>query len=185
MADAPQNFVLTLNGNPLSLDGRGSTSFPINQAHTLELSSEIPFKGFLIRLGPQPGVSEFVTDFTEALQPSSSTDMKVEETHCVDIENVGGVTHTNSDDKTMVTAFLQMNEPAKDIIMDITVVITNTGDTSEFYHTLLTLHAIDPADPSTDPNNPAGSSSSTSVTTTILLSGVCVGLASTFLLSFY
>lgn len=111
--------------------------------------------------------------------------MKVEETHCVDIENVGGVTHTNNNDKTKVTAILQMDEPALDMIMDITVVIANTGETSEFYHTLLTLHAVNPADPKTDPNNPAGSSSAVRGTTTTFLSGLWVGVASALLVISY
>ena len=108
--------------------------------------------------------------------------MKVELTHCVDIENVGGVTHTDSNDKTKVTAILQMDEPALDMIMDITVVIANTGETSEFYHTLLSLHAVDPADPKTDPNNPAGSSSAGQCTMTTTLLRLCMGVASALLL---
>ena len=157
LADAPQNFTLTLNGESLSIAGETAVSFPINQAHTLELSSDEPFKGFLIRLGPLPSESEFLTDFTMALTPQDGNDanVKVEQTHCIDIENVGGVTHTDSNEKNRVTAMLQMDEPASDMIMDITVVIVNSGETSEFYYSQLLMNAVDPAAPAT----PAGGSS--------------------------
>lgn len=144
LADAPQNFTLTLNGDSLNLAGGATVAFTIGQAHTLELSSEGPFKGFLIRMGPQPSVSEFLTDFTEALAPKDDSNVQVEQTHCVDNENVGGVSHTNANDKNKITATLQMDEPASDILVDITVVIANNGNKSEFYHTLLTMNAVDP-----------------------------------------
>jgi hypothetical protein len=152
LSAAPQNFTLTLNG--VEVDSKGKmTNFPINQKHTLELKSDGPFKGFLFRLGPQPGESEVVIDYTQSLAPKDGdANAKVQTSHCV-ASGAGGVTHTNNNEKTSATAILEMTEPAPDMIMDMTVVVANSGAKSEYYHSIYSLSAVDEngSVPSTNP----------------------------------
>jgi hypothetical protein len=158
LADAPQNFTLTLNGVEVDSKGR-MTNFPINQKHTLELKSDGPFKGFLIRLGPQIGVSELVIDYTKSLaSKDGDTNAKIQTAHCV-ASGAGGVTHTNNNEKTSATAILEMTEPAPDMIMDITVVIVNSAASSEYYHSIYSFSAVEDGS-AAGPTDPMPASSS-------------------------
>ena len=54
---------------------------------------------------------------------------------------VGGVTHTDNLDKTVVSFFLQIDEPSDSMLLDLNVVQTLTDST--FYYSQYTLNAVD------------------------------------------
>jgi hypothetical protein len=106
---------------------------------TLSSSSSSPYRGFLIRLASPEGI-----DTTAALLPrDTDTDTQVAAA-CIDIEEVGGLTHTNSAFKSVSMGILEMDGAAEGLILDVTVVIKNAGFYSDFYYAQYVLNAVAP-----------------------------------------
>ena len=79
------------------------------------------FKGFLIRVGPPPGVQNAV-DLRDALYPVASNDTttQIASTTCVDVELVGGLTHTSADPKTSIVGTLLVEQAVEELSIDVT-----------------------------------------------------------------
>jgi hypothetical protein len=119
---AKGGFSVSLGGVNLVADG--TTTFPINTNTPLTLTGTKSFKGFLMRLGSQGGVTT-----TTALSAGSSMQVL---NLCTDA-GVGGVTQTSSSSKSTVTATLNMGAASSGMPLDVVVVVSNSG-TSEYYH---------------------------------------------------
>jgi len=222
LESSPLNFTLTLDNTPVDMQG-SLTSFGIGRDHELVLTATGgTFKGLLIRLGPQPDVSEFVIDYTQSLSVTADDpNYKIQTEHCV-AEQVGGkifpdgalqtcfrrtlagialfycpfnflkiltplavhccsgVTHKSNDPKSRAAVTLRMDEPAPDMIMDITVVIQNNADGSEFYHSIFSFEAVDPENPNPTPTESAAIPNNNHR----LLSGVAALILSFFMISY-
>jgi hypothetical protein len=110
---------------------------------TMSCSSLNPYLGFLLRLASPDGV-----DTTTALIPfPTDSDTQVAEETCIDIEGVGGLTHTNNAPKSVSQSILQMDEAAEGLILDVTIVVANKGFYSEFYYSQYILNAVAPITP--------------------------------------
>jgi hypothetical protein len=144
LEDAPQGLRIQLNGRPL----RDGALLQVGESAEIKLVGDMPFKGFLIRLG-QNEEEDTVAMLGRAggylplaLTPvKEDTSVKIEESYC-GVEGVAGVTHTGKEEKTEVTAILEPPQ-ALDYIMDVTVVIGNTAESSEYYHTSYIVRATD------------------------------------------
>jgi hypothetical protein len=120
---------------------------------TLSCSSQTPYLGFLVRLSSPGGI-----DTTAALTLfSNDKDAQVATDTCINIEGVGGITHTNNDPKSFSQSILEMDEAAQGLILDVTVVVANAGLYSDFYYSQFILNAVAPKESS--PARPAPSPS--------------------------
>lgn len=118
-------------------------SFEYGRPHFLTISSPnstaYPFRGFLIRLES----ADATVDTTTALRVfGSDEDTRVATETCVDIEGVGGLTHTNNTVKGTTLGVLELNAAASNLLLDVTVVARNGGFFSTFYHTQFVLNAV-------------------------------------------
>jgi hypothetical protein len=129
---------ITLGNNILKTDV--PVEFESGRPHFLTLSSSgnAPFLGFLVRLSSPDGI-----DTTVALTPfENDKKTQVATDTCINIEGVGGLTHTNNDPKTFSQSILQIDEAAQGLILDVTVVVANAGFFSDFYYSQYTLNAV-------------------------------------------
>lgn len=70
-------------------------------------------------------------------------------------QNVSSVTHTNNNDKTEITATIDIDEDVTDLIsLQVTVVVANVPASSEWYFSNYMLQQADAIDPPTNPPNP-------------------------------
>ena len=143
---------LELHLNDKKLQQGISNRIDLGTRHSLQLvatSSGKAFRGFLMRL-ESPDI-----DTTEALSvPANANNIQVSEMMCVNIEGVGGLTHTGHDDKTRVKGFLQIDEPAWDLYLEVTVVVQNSGGISEWYYSEYILEATSLPPPTRAPVAP-------------------------------
>lgn len=123
---------LDLQLNGVAMDANSVTDFIAGQDHTLIVTGESNFKGILIRLGAPSGV-----DTTDSLVAGAN----VQEAFVCQSPDVG-VTHFNNAWKAGVFATLHFEEPVSDIVIDVTVVIQNSGTISEFYYTGFRMNAV-------------------------------------------
>jgi hypothetical protein len=153
---ADGGFTVSLDGVPLTV---GATStFPLNTDTALTISgSAKTFRGFLMRLGE----TEAQTDGAFTV---TGTDIKNADV-CFD---VGGVTHTSNDDKTTVTATLNLDAIASDMPLDVTIVVQNSDGISDYYYSQFLLTAED-----------AVVATSTPVSATPITAGTVAPIAST------
>jgi hypothetical protein len=151
---------LLLNGQPLS--ATSPTDVKIGVDHTLELIGASPFRGFLFRLGAAAGGID-TTGSLLLVEDDAADDaamVQVADTVCVQGEDVGGLTHTNSVDKTSIKGLLRIDEVAENLTLDVTVVISNEGSVSDYAYTGYKLNAVaEESSPSTT-NAPTAPSSS-------------------------
>ena len=145
---------LSDHGLELRLDGTKLQAGVVSQivvgtSYSLELVATTPtntFRGFLIRL-ESPNV-----DTIEAMSvPENANGIQVSDYFCVNIEGVGGLTHTTSNDKTQVSGLLQVDETAMDLTLDVTVVVQNRPGVSEWYYSQFLLQAISMPPPTPAP----------------------------------
>ena len=133
-------FEVRLNGDALQ-PGATRNVPVISEDYELTLATTIGgtfFRGFLIRIEGQDGV-----DTTEFLNvPDGAQDMVQVLPLCVNLEEVGGVGHTNNDQKTDITSLLRLAENAGNLTMDVTMVVQNRDDVSEWYNSRDFLNAI-------------------------------------------
>jgi hypothetical protein len=95
-------------------------------------STKRPFRGFLIR-AEDASVANAV-DTTGALSQLDEH-AQVAETVCVSAFNVGGVTHTNNNQKRSVTGIFRSDEPVDELQLDVTIVVKNRNGNSIYYYT--------------------------------------------------
>jgi len=144
-------FQLLLNGDPVAA-GKPS-SFKVGEEQSIELKGFISsFKGFLIRFGPPPDGPPGLVDLREAIYPTSddedsSTNTQIADSTCVDQQQVGGLTHTNRNDKTSITGTLIVTTPVQGLSMDVTVVVANNAQNSTHYYSNFVIHAVEAVDP--------------------------------------
>jgi hypothetical protein len=139
------NITISL-GESGDLETGVAFEFEYGKPHYLTLASKTvnsPYLGFLVRLSSPDGI-----DTTAGLAPlSSDTETQVATDTCINIEGVGGITHTNNDPKTVSQSILEMDEAAVELILDVTVVVANAGFFSDFYYSQYILNAVAPAEP--------------------------------------
>ena len=136
---------LSDHGLELRLDGTKLQSGVVSQvvvgtSYSLELVATTPtytFRGFLMRLESP------TLDTIEALTvPDNANGIQVADYFCVNIEGVGGLTHTTNNDKSKVNGLFQVDEAATDLTLDVTVVAQNREGVSEWYYSQFLLQAI-------------------------------------------
>ena len=125
-------------------------TFPINTKTSLTInSSSKQFKGFLIRLGETGTMTDLAFD--------GNTDSQLKVSPLCTAAGVGGITHTTSDDKTTITAYLNLDAVAADMPLDVTIVVDNDSVESIYYYSRFIVSSIDQA--------PAAAPSATSLPT--------------------
>ena len=156
-------FSVLLNGVPL---GGKPPSFRVGEEESLTITSDsATFRGFLIRIAPPEGI---VADVRDAIQPVSSndTDVQVATTTCVQVEQVGGLTHTDRTDKTEVSATLFVEEAISGLTIDVTIVGENSGGSSSYWYSRFEINSIVAVDPESPVAAPPAAIISPSATTT-------------------
>lgn len=142
-------ITITLGWSGNALEVGVPFDFEYGKPHFLTMScdSEKPYKGFLVRLSsPDVGI-----DTTMSLLPfPSDSETQVEDT-CINTEGVGGLTHTNSGEKSISQSTLEMDKAAQGLILDVTVVVANAGFYSDFYYSQYILNAVAPRGPGNSP----------------------------------
>lgn len=130
-------------GEAVILTSDVANEFTAGQDYTLTLtatSDEKPIRGFLIRLGSS---AETAVDTIDALMPvEADANAQIAETVCVANENVGGVTHIDNLDKSSVSVTLNLDTPANNLPMDVTVVVRNRDGVSEYYFQHYSVTAV-------------------------------------------
>jgi hypothetical protein len=134
---------VTLNDDTLDPDTPTEISTMEEYNLTIVSDGTKPFTGFLARIGGS-GDDPFL-DTTTALD-AYDTQAQVAEATCVQINRVGGVSHTNAAPKTVVSSLLKMDDAANGLLLDITVVIRNVDalNVSEWYFSRYELNAVAP-----------------------------------------
>jgi hypothetical protein len=138
------DFGITVALNGELLDPTVAKDFMTGENHTLTITAkDAPFLGFLARI--EGSGDDMFLDTTSALT-SDSADVQVAVSTCINVNRVGGVSHTNSNEKESVSAILNMDDPAAGLLLDVTVVIRNVDleDVSEWYFSRFTLNAVGP-----------------------------------------
>jgi hypothetical protein len=162
------DFGINVKLNSEVLEPDTPTDFSTGVNHTLTIvANNAPFLGFLARV--EGSGDDVFLDTTSALA-SNSTDVQVALSTCINVNRVGGVTHTSNDEKMSVSAILMMDEPVMDLLLDITVVVRNINsqDVSEWYFSRYMLNAIGPpmSSPTKMPTGPPVNTNSPSMKTT-------------------
>lgn len=105
-------------------------------------ATERPLRGFLIR--GEDRSDDAPADTTAAF---ASVDRKsqVAETVCVNAFNVGGVTHTNNNQKRFVKGTFRMDQRVREIQIDVTVVMKNRNGQSVFYYSAFLVSLVKPS----------------------------------------
>jgi hypothetical protein len=124
-------YSVAFHGKVLAADGTIAKYFGLGETHPLEITgSTTTFKGFLMRLGAPDGSTVSTVDALNGVDGDSSVQVA---SVCTDGEGVGGVTHTNNDDKTAMAATIFMTEAVEGLTLDVTVVGENSGSVSSYY----------------------------------------------------
>ena len=103
-------------------------------------ATDRPLRGFLIR--GEDRSDDAPADTTDAFV---STDRKsqVAETVCISAFNVGGVTHSNNNQKRFVQGTFRMYQPVQELQIDVTVVMKNRNKESVFYYNGFVVSLVD------------------------------------------
>lgn len=115
------------------------------KGETLEwtlVADDRPFRGFLIRAEDRSDDVSKKRGTTQALD--SDDDLaKIAETVCVNAFNVGGITHTNNNQKRRISGTFRMDEAVEELQIDVTAVIKNRGSVSIYYYTGYVVSIVD------------------------------------------
>ena len=128
--------------NRVALDSESANDVPVTvseETHDLQLvaaAASTFFRGFLIRI---EGENVDTTDYLDI--PEGDVNIQVVSL-CVLIEEVGGVAHTNNNEKTEITALLRLIEPTNNLSMDVTMVVQNRDGKAEWYNSRYILNAV-------------------------------------------
>jgi len=130
-------FEVRLNG--AALDFQSQNNVPVTddaQELTLVATADNTFfRGFLIRI---EGENVDTTDFLDI--PEGDDNIRVVSL-CILVEDVGGVSHTNNNEKTEATALLRIPQVAMNLTMDVTMVVQNRDGAAEWYNSRYILNA--------------------------------------------
>ena len=132
-------FEVRLNGS--TLDSESENDVPlsgVDSAHDLTLVAAADgtfFRGFLIRIEGED------IDTREYLEVPEGDDNMIVASLCILVEDVGGVSHTNNNEKTEATALLRLTETATNLVMDVTMVVQNRDGAAEWYNSRYILNA--------------------------------------------
>lgn len=147
---ADNKLQLRINGRILQPGVKLTLQSGVDQTWTLSSTSDVGFRGFLLRLSG--GTDE--VDTRVALS-SVSKDVQEAFTACVVTQGVGGATHTNADPKFSVSGVLRIEETARNLDLDVTVVVINHNRESTYYYSSFTLDFVEAAVASvSQPTNP-------------------------------
>jgi hypothetical protein len=123
---------LTLSGNGIEVSVDGTVldpdtplSISAGEEHviTITATGATPFRGYLMALSTSAG-----TDLSAALAPE---DDAAGQAASVCAAPLFGITHTSNADKTEVSSVFSLDEETE-LILDVTVVIVNSGGVSEY-----------------------------------------------------
>ena len=117
-------------------------TFPMKQDLTWTLNAtKRPMRGFLMRAEDRS--DDAAVDTREALSADlpfdsdgddMNSEVQVAETVCINAFSVGGVTHTNNNQKRTVSGTFRMDQPVQELQVDVTIVIANRNGKSVFYY---------------------------------------------------
>lgn len=96
-----------------------------------------PLRGFLIRAEDSAGKA----DTTLALS-AQDEDAQVAHTVCLNAFNVGGVTHTNNNQKRTIAGHFRLDEVVDALQLDVTIVIKNRNGNSVYYYSGYTVQVV-------------------------------------------
>jgi hypothetical protein len=135
------NFVVRIDGQVLT------PNMPMDIPAGVDLSWEVTgsdaFRGFLLRLDGGSGN----VDTTASLgpNPGQGGTVQVAENVCVDIYGVGGVTHRSRALQASASGRLIVDEVSQGMNLDVTIVVENRNQVSEYYYTGYVLNAVEQA----------------------------------------
>ena len=122
-------------------------TLPIKQDLTWTLNAtKRPMRGFLIRaedLVDDKGAAvdtrealsnDLPLDFLDGDGDDVNSEVQVAETVCVNAFSVGGVTHTNNNQKRTVSGTFRVDKPVQELQVDVTIVIMNRNGKSIYYY---------------------------------------------------
>lgn len=146
-------FQVSCNSN-LLVSGE-ITIIDVGQDNTLVLEGGT-FKGFLFRLGGSTS-SVSTTDSLSVATSDTSGDVQISQDYCINVEKVGGITHTSNSEKARISTILNMAEPDEGMFLDVTVVVLNAGPeyspfpsgVSEYYYSRYLITASGARNPNT------------------------------------
>jgi hypothetical protein len=123
---ADGGLTLVMNGETIT---EGPITVSLQTLYTFVIEGTADYAGILFRLAPD---GSMVDDTTGYLQPAPDQDQtQAAENVCAN--PVQGVTHTSADLKNDLAAIMEVDVAAS-YVLDITVVVENDSDNSEYYH---------------------------------------------------
>jgi hypothetical protein len=160
--------------NDLQVDS--STNFPLDlsEMYPIYVSGDKLYKGVLYRLEAEDGSD--MTGFMELSEGDTNTRFAD-----VCLAPVVGVTHANANEKNDVPATLNTGEEPAVYLLDVTIVVANTADLSEFYYTRYTLTVGSTAPPPSEPpvSAPSTEEDTAPTLTTLSPTGTSAGISNT------
>ena len=133
------NLLVRINGQVLSPNR--AMDVPIGVVNEWEISGSDAFRGFLMRLDGGTGN----VDTTASLEPNPGQggSVQVAESVCVNAYGVGGVTHRSRALMSSASGRLLLDEVSQGMNLDVTVVVENRNQNSEYYYTGYVIHAVE------------------------------------------
>jgi hypothetical protein len=117
----------------VQVDSSNEVALDLSTTHPIYVSGEKLYKGVLYRLEAEDG-----SDMTGIIELSEGdTNTKLADDVC--LVPVAGVTHANANEKNDVPATLNTGDEPAVYLLDVTIVVSNTADMSEYYYTRYTL----------------------------------------------
>jgi hypothetical protein len=123
---------LTLFVDDVQVDTSNTILLEVSATSSIFISGTNDYKGVLYRLQSTDG-----SDATGMITVSDGDADTQLSDKCV--APVAGVTHTNANEKNNVPATLNTGDEPASYLLDVTVVVANSGDVSEYYFTQYTI----------------------------------------------
>jgi hypothetical protein len=123
---------LTLFVDDVQVDTSNTILLEVSATSSIFISGTNDYKGVLYRLQSTDG-----SDATGMITVSDGDADTQLSDKCV--APVAGVTHTNANEKNNVPATLNTGDEPASYLLDVTVVVANSGDVSEYYYTQYTI----------------------------------------------
>ena len=145
-ASLTDGAILVQIGSTL-LNASAVVRFPVGEDLPISVavnSSDLPYKGVLVRLEAPAGVST-----SAALMPGMNTDVAE-----ICFDPIIGITHTDNSTKTVSAGTIRFDEEVSNVTLDITVVFINDVNFSAFAYDRFTVTFTAAASPITAPPTP-------------------------------
>jgi len=107
-----------------------------------------PMRGFLMRAEDRS--DDGGKDTSQSLNGKEDKHVQLATTVCVSAFGVGGVTHTNNNQKRSVSGTFRMDEVVKELQLDVTIVAKNRNGRSIFYYSGFVVEITDATDATDD-----------------------------------